>query len=1030
MKHKHLFPTSSGIFSGQFDLSFKMLLFLSIACFGIVGSLNAQPANDDCANAEVLGVPFGGVVSASGETLTATTSPGVPACGDGIGITTIPGVWYQFTGLQGRRYEISTCSNSTDYDTEMILMTGTCGNLFCVDGNDADFNCSFSLGHSVLFVNPTATTQYLVFVTGQGGAQTMFGGKQGNFELTITDLGLAGDFCDGASRIIIPNGGMGTIDGSTTMANANDAPQNCGSDIDNSSSAGLWYFFTGTGGRFYEITTCDATTNFDTEMSVYSGSCGNVTCIDSNDDMGSNCSQGAGGTSSRIGMYSPSTKPYRVYVKGNGAATGDFTLKVSDLGSTTPNDLCNNLEDMVVPDNGTVSRNGFTRKATKRDFPSNCGAGVNNSDAGGVWYFFTGTGSSLYEITTCNAFTNFDTEISVYTGSCGALSCVDGNDNDNVCSAGSGGIASTVLVSPGQGSEGYFVYVKGNGTSNGSNYGNFTLSITDLGDCSGPIASCRDATVQLDASGTATVDPASVDNGSTVPCGLQSLTVSPNTFDCTTTTSVLTPISEVVTLTVTDQTGNTATCTANVTAEDNIPPTVSCKDATLSLTDFGTRFVSGSDIYVNNSFSDNCPGFGFSRFAVPNTFNCSDVGENTVTLVVQVSPTNETGTCTATVTIVDDIMPYSICRDITVQLDENGERTVDESEIDGDFFPGLITSFDNCNFGLELELSPNFFDCNDLGDNPVTLTATDVGGNTSVCNAFITVEGLPCGFGSDPDGINCTAGNSVSYDPDTDAFTITSEGCYDPAFYSPNDSHGFISTELCGDGEIIAEVTEVNGNGWAGITMRETMLSGSKMLQLMIDGSYLTMRELRQSTNGIAYAHQFQTLGKNWLRLTRNGNTFGAYHSSDGVNWQAVLITGIPMTSCIEIGLVTANKTSSGTVTATFENMTVTGSGPAPLLEENGPNVESQILLGHNFELYPNPTSGETFVNLQEYVGERVTIHIFNSTGQLLERLEMDEIQVPTQRLDLNAYQDGLYLINVKVEGYSEVTKKLMLNRY
>ncbi len=41
----------------------------------------------------------------------------------------------------------------------------------------------------------------------------------------------------------------------------------------------------------------------------------------------------------------------------------------------------------------------------------------------------------------------------------------------------------------------------------------------------------------------------------------------------------------------------------------------------------------------------------------------------------------------------------------------------------------------------------------------------------------------------------------------------------------------------------------------------------------------------------------------------------------------------------------------------------------------------------------------------------------------------MDEVQVPSQRLDLDQYTDGLYLIKIWVEGNEVVTKKLLLKR-
>ena len=84
-----------------------------------------------------------------------------------------------------------------------------------------------------------------------------------------------------------------------------------------------------------------------------------------------------------------------------------------------------------------------------------------------------------------------------------------------------------------------------------------------------PTALCVPFTVQLDASGNGSFTPANIDGGSTDACGIATLSASPNVFTCADLGVNL------VTLTVTDNNGNTSTCGANVTVEDNESPTIS-----------------------------------------------------------------------------------------------------------------------------------------------------------------------------------------------------------------------------------------------------------------------------------------------------------------------------------------------------------------------------------------------------------------------------------------------------------------------
>ena len=97
------------------------------------------------------------------------------------------------------------------------------------------------------------------------------------------------------------------------------------------------------------------------------------------------------------------------------------------------------------------------------------------------------------------------------------------------------------------------------------------------GSCTIISASANDFSVQLDATGTASIVPADVDNGSGGGCTIASSSVAPNTFDV----DDLGPVNAV--LTVTDDQGNSATDGFVVTVQDLIPPVASANDITLEM---------------------------------------------------------------------------------------------------------------------------------------------------------------------------------------------------------------------------------------------------------------------------------------------------------------------------------------------------------------------------------------------------------------------------------------------------------------
>jgi hypothetical protein len=67
------------------------------------------------------------------------------------------------------------------------------------------------------------------------------------------------------------------------------------------------------------------------------------------------------------------------------------------------------------------------------------------------------------------------------------------------------------------------------------------------------------------------------------------------------------------------------------------------------------------------------------------------------------------------------------------------------------------------------------------------------------------------------------------------------------------------------------------------------------------------------------------TFPPRWLRLTRTGNVFTAYLSTDGVSWTQVFTPQtIPMASQAWIGLAVLRNGGSGTAAATVQGVSVT----------------------------------------------------------------------------------------------------------
>ncbi|QIE60058.1 HYR domain-containing protein [Rasiella rasia] len=294
---------------------------------------------------------------------------------------------------------------------------------------------------------------------------------------------------------------------------------------------------------------------------------------------------------------------------------------------------------------------------------------------------------------------------------------IDGGSTDN-CGIAALGISPSTFTCADVGANTVTLTV----TDVNGNSSTCTATVT-VEDNVAPTAVCQDITIQLDANGDANIVAADVDGGSTDACGIASIAVDIDTFDC----SNVGPNN--VTLTVTDVNGNTSSCVAVVTVEDNIAPMIFCPADIVVPTNNGE--CGATVTFPLPVGTDNC-GIDFvvqqAGIASGEIF---PIGVTTNQFIV-VDVNGNTATCSFTVTVTDDDPPMAVCQDITVMLDATGNATIVAADVDGG-------STDNCAI-TSLSIDIDSFTCADLGDNIVTLTATDAGGLSSSCTAIVTVE--------------------------------------------------------------------------------------------------------------------------------------------------------------------------------------------------------------------------------------------------------------------------------------------------
>jgi hypothetical protein len=490
-------------------------------------------------------------------------------------------------------------------------------------------------------------------------------------------------------------------------------------------------------------------------------------------------------------------------------------------------------------------------------------------------------------------------------------------------------------------------------------------------------------------------------------CGVQGVTQSPEAG-----TSVSGAGNLTVTLTVTDLNGLTNSCTFTVAKVDNTPPSINCPTPKTLVV--GANCTATLPNYTSLApTGDNCGVQSVTQSPEAGT-TVSGVGNTTVTLTVT-DVNGLTNSCTFTVTKMDETPPTVVCKNTTVFLNAAGNYTLQAADV----FNATASS-DNCSGVLTVtNISPATVSCAQIGQTiPVTVTVEDAAGNSTTCTAQITVqEGLTLPGGWSSNNVS-NANGSGGYKPCTTTngqFTVSATGFST----SSMDVLHLTSRQLCGNGELIARVANVTGGGWAGITLRESLAPGSKLVALKTQGGNNIRRMIRTTTNGaVNNLNLFRQ--HTWFRLVRDGNNFTGYTSIDGSNWSFAFSATISMTNCIYAGLFAESINSNTTTTATFDDVQIIGGVPSLIQAPQTPATASSF----SPEVYPNPTSGEVKVNLSAYINPIGTVKVFDAYGKMIMQQQLDGSPLFRMKLD---GADGLYFLSIEVEGEAPTTKRVVV---
>lgn len=161
----------------------------------------------------------------------------------------------------------------------------------------------------------------------------------------------------------------------------------------NHTAAGVYYTVEGTDELWLiAVGMIPSGVSFDTQLSVFEGTCDELTCLATNDDMFimADVFMDDFTPNSVIFQFLEQGKQYTILVDGFGSATGDFML-VTESGTTPENSDCSQPEPLEI--GTTIAGDNFWATGN-RDLPF-CGEDTDEPSAAGLFYFLQGNGQTL-----------------------------------------------------------------------------------------------------------------------------------------------------------------------------------------------------------------------------------------------------------------------------------------------------------------------------------------------------------------------------------------------------------------------------------------------------------------------------------------------------------------------------------------------------------------------------------------------------------------------------------------------------------
>lgn len=319
----------------------------------------------------------------------------------------------------------------------------------------------------------------------------------------------------------------------------------------------------------------------------------------------------------------------------------------------------------------------------------------------------------------------------------------------------------------------------------------------------------------------------------------------------------------IVTLTVTDESGNSTDCQFSVSLQDNIAPVVTCPGDQI-MTINGSCQYTVPDLSGMITGTDNCSAFANMTVIQSPVAGSTDGGITNV-LVTLYDEQGNSSTCTTTLLPDDNDPPTITCPSPgPVDNGTNCDFTVPN------YISGALV-LDNCP-NYTLSQNPAIGSTINPGMNDITITVVDAGGNSASCTFTLEVTENTAPSITCPGDVS-TCDPVVTYSDPT-----YSDNCF--AFLTQTDMTGYTSGDTFPVGTTILEYTVADSSGNTATCSFNIEILPYPSPAIVTDDTVFVC----DATSGILSADPIAYGNGEWTLLSGTGSINNQFANVTGVN--------------------------------------------------------------------------------------------------------------------------------------------------